>query len=253
MIDNGECWAVVLARAGSKGLPDKNIRDFAGKPLMAWSIEQAKANKCVDRVIVSSDGAGYLAVAREHGAEAHLRNEWAAKDDATNFDVLRDLVDTWARASLGRPKWIAVLQPTNPMRMAGTIDCMATLPTCNPSVDMVFTARAIGADPWVAWYVDSDDNFRPVAAGDPSDTWAAPRQRRPECLAANGNGWLMRTGFAMHPGTGHVVPIVEPYDLYHDIDTLDDFNRIEKLFIAQKGLTNGSRTPIHAEEYAYPD
>ena len=55
MIDGKSVVALIPARAGSKRLPGKNIRDLAGKPLIAWTIEYAKAEHCVDRVVVSTD------------------------------------------------------------------------------------------------------------------------------------------------------------------------------------------------------
>ncbi len=59
--------ALIPARGGSKGVPGKNIRDVAGKPLIAWSIEAARQARSIDRVVVSSDDQAILAVARAWG------------------------------------------------------------------------------------------------------------------------------------------------------------------------------------------
>ena len=61
--------AVIPARGGSKRIPRKNIRPFAGKPMIAWSIEAARDSGCFDRVVVSTDDAEIAAVARDAGAE----------------------------------------------------------------------------------------------------------------------------------------------------------------------------------------
>ncbi|WP_225369103.1 acylneuraminate cytidylyltransferase family protein [Serratia marcescens] len=80
--------AIIPARGGSKGIPKKNIKEIAGKPLIAWSIEQALNSSSIDRVIVSTDCEDIAAVAREYGAEvpfmrpAHLANDTAATEPA---------------------------------------------------------------------------------------------------------------------------------------------------------------------------
>lgn len=253
MIGDGEVWAIIPARSGSRGLPGKNVRQFAGLPLLAWSIKHAQENRCVDRVIVSSDSSEYLVVAMDYGATARQRSARAARDDATMYDVLRDYPLT---ASDG-PKWIAVYQPTNPMRQSRTIDDMASVVSGSETEPaMVFTARKVGTDPWLAWWFSTGgDEVTPVSefVRPPDRSWCAPRQKLAECVAANGNGWLIRRDFAQDPNDarGPVIPIVEGDQWYHDINTLDDFNRIEKLFKERKGLNHG--TPIYADSGAYPD
>lgn len=76
----------IFARGGSKGLPGKNIRMLAGKPLIAWSIEHAKAVSCIDRVIVSTDSEEIAEVAQNYGAEVpFLRPHDLAKDDSPEW------------------------------------------------------------------------------------------------------------------------------------------------------------------------
>ena len=73
--------AVIPARGGSKRIPRKNIREFAGKPIIAWSIEAARASGCFDRILVSTDDPEIAAVAREHGAEAPFTRPAELADD----------------------------------------------------------------------------------------------------------------------------------------------------------------------------
>jgi N-acylneuraminate cytidylyltransferase len=73
--------AVIPARGGSKRIPRKNIKTFAGKPMIAWSIEAALQSGCFDRIIVSTDDAEIAAVAREHGAEVPFMRPAALSDD----------------------------------------------------------------------------------------------------------------------------------------------------------------------------
>ncbi|CAM3795893.1 pseudaminic acid cytidylyltransferase [Vreelandella rituensis] len=77
------CIAVIPARGGSKRIPRKNIKDFCGKPMIAWSIEAAIASRCFDRVIVSTDDDEIAAVARDWGAETPFIRPAALSDDYT--------------------------------------------------------------------------------------------------------------------------------------------------------------------------
>lgn len=113
--------AVIPARGGSKGLPGKNIRMIAGKPLLAWSIEAAQRAKSLDRVVVSTDDARIAAVAREWKCEVMDRPQALATDEATTIAVLTDIARKTPEAST-----FVVLQPTSPLRDEGLIDeCVA--------------------------------------------------------------------------------------------------------------------------------
>ena len=110
--------AVIPARGGSKGLPRKNIRVLAGKPLIAWSIEAAKASGGIDRVVVSTDDAEIGSVAAANGAEVLWRPPELATDDATTISVIRHI----AREQATDAGTLVILQPTSPLRDAGLID-----------------------------------------------------------------------------------------------------------------------------------
>lgn len=72
MIHGKTVLAIIPARGGSKGIPRKNIRNLAGKPLIAWTIEEAKKSKYIDRLILSSEDAEIIAVANAWGCKLHL-------------------------------------------------------------------------------------------------------------------------------------------------------------------------------------
>ena len=114
--------AIIPARGGSKGVPGKNLRTLAGKPLIAWSIEQAIAAAAVDAVLVSTDDETIAGVARAHGAEApFLRPADLATDSAPTEPVMAHALDWCARQ--GRAfETVVLLQPTSPLRLPGTID-----------------------------------------------------------------------------------------------------------------------------------
>ena len=84
MINGKSVLAVIPARGGSKGLPRKNIREFAGKPLIAWTIEAAQASRLIDRLILSSDDGEIIRVAQDWGCEVpFVRADDLSADEAT--------------------------------------------------------------------------------------------------------------------------------------------------------------------------
>ena len=115
--------AVVQARAGSKGIPGKNIRPLLGKPLMAWMIAAARRAQRIDRLILSTDSPEYAQIGRSCGAEVpFLRpKEWAT-DSATDLQVMTHALK-WLEEEEGyEPDVVVRLQPTNPTFPAELID-----------------------------------------------------------------------------------------------------------------------------------
>jgi N-acylneuraminate cytidylyltransferase len=107
---------VTPARGGSKGIPRKNIRLLCGKPLIAWTIEAAKASKLLNRFVVSTEDSEIAKVARENGAEVIERPAALATDDATTLSVLQH-----ALAQIPA-EILVLLQATSPIRDTGLVD-----------------------------------------------------------------------------------------------------------------------------------
>lgn len=121
MIGQYRITALIPARGGSKRLPRKNIKLLVDKPLIAWSIEVAKACKYVDRVIVSTDDEEIKKISEQYGAEVpFLRPDYLSNDHASSFDVIKHAIDflTLSRSN----ELIVLLQPTSPLRLASEID-----------------------------------------------------------------------------------------------------------------------------------
>ena len=105
--------AIIPARSGSKGLPNKNILMLLDKPLIAYSIEAAIDSGCFERVIVSTDSLEYKVIAEQYGAEVILRDQELASDTATSFMVIEDVLNKVAGYD-----YFVLLQPTSPFRNA---------------------------------------------------------------------------------------------------------------------------------------
>lgn len=119
MIDSKTVLAIIPARGGSKGVPRKNIRDLAGKPLIAWTIEEAKKSRYIDRLVLSSEDNEIIQVALKWGCEVpFVRPYELAQDDAPGIDPVLHAIDTLPE----KYDYVVLLQPTSPLRTVEDID-----------------------------------------------------------------------------------------------------------------------------------
>ena len=108
--------AIIPARSGSKGLPDKNIKELAGKPLIAYSIEAAIKSNCFDTVMVSTDSEKYAEIGRLYGAEVpFLRSDRTSSDTASSWDTVQEVLDGYEKMGMTFDTF-CLLQPTSPLR-----------------------------------------------------------------------------------------------------------------------------------------
>lgn len=115
--------ALICARGGSKGLPGKNIRALAGKPLIAWAIEHAQAVPRIDRVLVSTDCPNIAAVATHWGAEVpFMRPAELARDDSPEWLTWRHAVEYLLHADGVYPERFVSVPATAPLRLPQDID-----------------------------------------------------------------------------------------------------------------------------------
>jgi len=123
----GQVLGVITARGGSKGIPFKNKRLFAGEPLVLYSIRSAKASKHLTRTVVSTDDSEILAMATEARIETLQRPEELSEDTSTSLEVLQHAVRHYETHHGFRPDLIVTLQPTSPMRTGEDIDACIEL------------------------------------------------------------------------------------------------------------------------------
>jgi CMP-N,N'-diacetyllegionaminic acid synthase len=111
--------AVILARGGSKRLPNKNIKPLQNKPLIAWSIEAGKASQYIDEVVVSTDTQEIAEVAKAYGASVpFMRPAELSEDTSSSFDALEHTILSMDK----KYDYVMLLQPTSPLRSAVHID-----------------------------------------------------------------------------------------------------------------------------------
>lgn len=172
--------ALILARGGSKRLPGKNIRPLAGKPLVAWSIEAARACAAIEDVVVSTDDEAIAAVARQYGARVpFLRPPALAADTSTSADAALHALD-FLRESEGRSfDAVILLEPTSPLRASTDLPGVADLLTRRwDETDAVVSVGRIQLEqPAVMKRMDADDRLAPwvpesaLAGGEAPVAW----------------------------------------------------------------------------------
>jgi N-acylneuraminate cytidylyltransferase len=114
--------AIIPARGGSKGIPRKNIIDFCGHPLLAWSIAAARGATRIDRVYVSTDNGEIRNIALRYGAEVITRPPDISGDKASSESALLHALDVIAAGEAVEPERVVFLQATSPLREPGELD-----------------------------------------------------------------------------------------------------------------------------------
>jgi N-acylneuraminate cytidylyltransferase len=242
--------ALIPARGGSKGIPRKNIKNFAGFPLIAWSIAAAKGSQFVTRVIVSTDDPEIAAVAREYGAETpFLRPAEFAQDQTTDLPVFEHAL-RWLKDNEGyEPDIVIQLRPTSPIRPQDCVDGAVKLLLAHAEADCVRGVVPAGQNPFKMWrFNGADQPLTPLLTVDGmAEPYNAPRQSLPPVYWQTGHIDAIRTSTILqkHSLTGDVIyPLVIDAKFTVDIDTPPDWAKYEAL-VHQGGLamvTPGERS-----------
>lgn len=230
-----EVLALIPARGGSKGIPRKNIRPFAGHPLIAYSIAAARQAETVTRVVVSTDDDEIAAVAREYGVEVpFLRPPELAQDDTTDLPVFQHALRWLADHEGYHPEVVVQLRPTSPVRPPGLVDAAVRLLLAHPEADSVRGVVPAGQNPFKMWRIDPERGcLQPLLTlpGVP-EPYNAPRQSLPPVFWQTGHidAIRARTILEKNSMSGTVIlPLrIDPrYTV--DIDTPTDWQRAEWL------------------------
>ncbi len=227
--------AFVFARAGSKGLPGKNIRPLNGKPLIAWSIEHALAVKRIDRVIVSTDSYGIAEVARRYGAEVpFIRPAELAGDNSPEWLVWRHALNYLKESTGALPEVMVSVPTTAPLRLPMDIEnCLDEYEKGN--ADMVITVTDAHRSPYFNMVKTNPDGS--VELVNPPQSSIARRQDAPVVYDMATVCYVANPEFVMtHNSTfeGRVKAVHVPAERAIDIDTLLDF-KIAECFLNIEG------------------
>jgi len=235
MVKQPEVLALIPARGGSKGIPRKNIREFAGAPLIAWSIAAALRAETVTRVIVSTDDEEIAAVAREWGAETpFLRPAELAQDDTADYPVFRQALDWLAAHEDYRPEVVVQLRPTSPVRPLHLVDDAVRLLLAHPDADCVRGVVPSGQNPYKMWKIDAESGrMLPLLQVEGlAEPYNAPRQSLPKTYWQTGHIDAIQVSTILEKGslTGDEIwPLMIDPRYTVDIDTPADWERYERL------------------------
>lgn len=223
MIEGKRVLAIIPARGGSKGVPGKNIRLLAGKPLIAWTIERAKQSKYIDRLIVSTDDQVIADVAMRYGCEApFLRPAELAQDDTPGVLTVLHVLE-----EIEGYDYTLLLQPTSPLRTADDMDACMEHGFHHGAKSCVSVTEPDKSPYWM-YTLASQGELRPLL----ERPFITRRQMLPPVFALNGAlyfnevNWLQTHRSFIGDGT---IGFVMPKERSWDIDTEDDFEICEYL------------------------
>ena len=234
MVKKSEVLAIIPARGGSKGIPRKNIKDFAGYPLIAYSILAGLRSRLVTRTIVSTDDNEIAAVAREWGAETpFMRPEEFARDNTTDLPVYKHALEWLFEHEDYRPDVVVQLRPTSPIRPLTCVDDAVGLLLANPVADSVRGVVVAGQNPFKMWKIEPEGRMIPLV-GVPGITepYNSPRQILPEAYWQTGHIDAIRTHVILDKQSmsGRIIlPLIIDQKYTVDLDKPSDWRTAETL------------------------
>jgi CMP-N,N'-diacetyllegionaminic acid synthase len=214
MIEDKSVLAVIPARGGSKGVPGKNVLDIGGKPLIAWTIEAALQSKYIDRLILTSEDAEIISIAKEWQCETPVtRPPELATDEARVQDAIVHLLE-----NLGKDyDYLVLLQATSPLRTTDDIDeclelCLKS--DARSAMSVVESAKS----PYWMYRIETDNRLAPIL---PQQKDGYRRQNLPTVYAANGAIYVTDTKYFLDIEefvTAETIAYVMPAERSLDID-----------------------------------
>jgi CMP-N,N'-diacetyllegionaminic acid synthase len=229
-----EILAVIPARGGSKGLPDKNIRLLAGHPLIAYSIKAALDTPSVSRVIVSTDSPEIAAIAKTYGAEVpFMRPEAFAQDLSTDIEVFGHALNWLWREENYRPDLVIQLRPTSPIRFVKDLEtCIYKL--WHSDADSLRVVTEAFHTPFKMWKVENEHTpMEPLLeAPGIEECYNMPRQKLPKIYWQIGTLDVIRPSviLAQQSMSGsRILPFLISQEFAVDIDDLKSFERAESV------------------------
>ncbi|MAF43259.1 MAG: acylneuraminate cytidylyltransferase [Parcubacteria group bacterium] len=220
--NNKKIIAIIPARGGSKTVPKKNIKLLAGKPLIAYTIEEAKKSKYLDRIIVSTQDKEIANVSEKYGAEVIKRPEHLAGDTSKTIDALLHVVRVLIRKKYF-PEIAVELQPTSPLRQVKDIDEAIEFFFKNKS-DSVTVASVCEEvfNPYLALKIEKK-SLKPVFGW---EYFSKRKQDLPKVYFPNGAIHIFTPKFLFKNKSVYrqkVLPYIMPSERSIDIDQESDF------------------------------
>ena len=236
--------AVIPARGGSKGVPRKNIRLLAGKPLIAYAIETALASRLIDRVVVSTEDEEIAGIARQYGAEVpFLRPKELARDDSPEWLTWQHAIRTLtATENSPRIDVFVCVSPTAPLRSVDDLDACIGMLTSSDA-DLVVTVKPAERNPYFNMMTLNEAGYAELVIPPPRDGVIYRRQDAPKVYDMTTVAYAVRPTFVLSANAifdGVVRGVVVPQERALDIDTEFDM-RIAACLLAERASEGTSR------------
>jgi CMP-N,N'-diacetyllegionaminic acid synthase len=215
MIQGKSILAIITARGGSKGVLRKNLREIAGKPLIAWTIEAGRQSHYIDRLILSSEDPEVISMARSWSCEVpFVRPAELAGDETPGIDPVLHALKVLPE----RYDYVVLLQPTSPMRLAEDID--GCVETClDHQAPACVTVTEVDQSPFWMYRLDTSRHLGPFI-----DQKNIPgrRQDLPPVYVLNGAVYVAQTAWLQQRRTflaAETVAHIMPRERSLDVDT----------------------------------
>lgn len=226
--------AVIPARGGSKGIPKKNIKTFAGRPLIAYTIRAAKISKYIDKVIVSTDSKEIASISRQWGADVpFLRPDFLAEDTSRTIDCIVHAKNEMEKMGESYDA-VVTLQPTSPLRRSEEIDRSIEEYVSHGQLGLASVSEA-SENPILTRRIDDSGVMHPIL----SMGSTVRRQEMPKFWHVDGAIYINETR-TLNCNTSlndNPIAFVMPPHRSCDIDTLSDFIDAEKTMLELDGAS----------------
>ena len=227
---NSKILCIIPARAGSKGLPGKNIRELAGLPLIIHSLKCAKLCSSISRTVVSTYGNEIAELVKRYGGEApFLRPENLATDSSATLPVLQHSLEYIENEENSVYDFVVLLEPTGPTRLPEDIQKAVSLIETSREIDAVVTVSEPHFSPYWHFTEDKDCFGKLLFEKEPVHT---RRQDLPKTYFINGLVYVFRRNFLKTTRDwtqGRVRLLPTPTERVVNIDTLQEFKTAEVL------------------------
>jgi CMP-N,N'-diacetyllegionaminic acid synthase len=231
---------IITARGGSKGIPGKNLKPLAGKPLLAYTVEAARRSSALDRVILSTEDESIAAAGRNLGCDVpFMRPLDLAHDDTPHLPVIQHAARWMEERVNYRPDAVMILQPTSPLRTSADIAAAVEL-LDRSGADSVLSVSEVPAHshPMRTLRVDGAGNAVLFVSGEPVRKRINRRQDLPPAWVMNGAIYVCRTRvlFDAEPSLygNRVVAYRMPAERSISIDDLEDWAAAERALASQQ-------------------
>jgi CMP-N,N'-diacetyllegionaminic acid synthase len=222
-------FAIIPARSGSKGVPDKNIKLLAGHSLMEWSVKTCLKSELIDQVYVSTDSQTYAEKAISYGAKTpFLRPKEISGDKSTDFEFMLQAIN-WFKQHGCAPEYIVHIRPTTPLRNPKLIDDAIKLFTSKKCYTALRSVHEMSESAYKSFEISEDKTLKKLGTNNTSlDSANCARQDFPKTYIANGYVDVLSVSFITENNLLHgdrVIPFITPEVV--EVDTWYDFEHLE--------------------------